>query len=313
MPESVKPAAPPPFDLAVPQDGYRWWYLDAISDDGRYGLVIIAFVGSVFSPYYYRARQRGAGEPENFCAINVALYGPKGRWCMTERGRGDLQRDADTFIVGPSRLAWDGAQLTYTLQERCTPFGQALRGRINVTPGPACGLSVPLDALGAHRWTPWAPHSRVEVDMKAPNLRWSGPAYLDANAGDEPLEQAFHGWDWSRTDDGEGMTLHYDVDCREGARRLFSYRVERDGSCREVPAAGPVVQPGTAWRLPRAPRADHPIASVRGFEDTPFYSRSVFEGAPGAPHTVHEHLDLDRFRSSWVRLLLPFRMPRKTA
>ena len=34
------------------RDGYVWWYVDALSDDGRQGLTIIAFIGSVFSPYY---------------------------------------------------------------------------------------------------------------------------------------------------------------------------------------------------------------------------------------------------------------------
>jgi len=29
-----------------------WWYVDAISDDGQHALSVIAFVGSVFSPYY---------------------------------------------------------------------------------------------------------------------------------------------------------------------------------------------------------------------------------------------------------------------
>ncbi len=32
--------------------GYAWWYVDALSDDGRHGLTLIAFIGSVFSPYY---------------------------------------------------------------------------------------------------------------------------------------------------------------------------------------------------------------------------------------------------------------------
>ena len=36
------------------------------------GLTIIAFVGSVFSPYYHWS---GRAEPENHVAINVALYG----------------------------------------------------------------------------------------------------------------------------------------------------------------------------------------------------------------------------------------------
>src|SRR5579883_2096516 len=40
------------FDGPVPDGGYVWWYLDALSDDGVFGLTAIAFLGSVFSPYY---------------------------------------------------------------------------------------------------------------------------------------------------------------------------------------------------------------------------------------------------------------------
>ena len=47
--------------LPTRSGAYRWWYLDAVSDDGRDGLVVIFFSGSVFSPYY-AARLR-AGEP----------------------------------------------------------------------------------------------------------------------------------------------------------------------------------------------------------------------------------------------------------
>jgi carotenoid 1,2-hydratase len=46
---------------------------------------VIAFVGSVFSPYYHWAGRR---DPEDHVCINVALYRPGGnRWSMTERGR----------------------------------------------------------------------------------------------------------------------------------------------------------------------------------------------------------------------------------
>jgi hypothetical protein len=54
---------------------YLWWYVDALSDDGRHGLTIIAFVGSVFSPYYAWAHARGPALADDHCAINVALYG----------------------------------------------------------------------------------------------------------------------------------------------------------------------------------------------------------------------------------------------
>ena len=85
--EKQRAEAPGPrFDVAVPDNGYRWWYVDGVSDDGRHGIVVIAFVGSVFSPYYFRARQRASVAAERHCAINVALYDKRvGRWCMTER------------------------------------------------------------------------------------------------------------------------------------------------------------------------------------------------------------------------------------
>ena len=75
-------------------DGYRWWYLDALSSDARHGLTIIGFVGSVFSPYYAWARRKGPADADNHCALNVALYGDAGhRWSMTERGARHVKRE----------------------------------------------------------------------------------------------------------------------------------------------------------------------------------------------------------------------------
>ena len=74
------------FDAPLAAGGYIWWYLDALSDDEAHALTLIAFVGSVFSPYYAWARQRGAADPVNHCALNVGLYGRRAaRWSMTER------------------------------------------------------------------------------------------------------------------------------------------------------------------------------------------------------------------------------------
>ena len=79
-----RPGAPcgyaPGYDLAVAPDGYAWWYLDALSDDGASGITVIAFIGSVFSPYYALARRRrhgrGGADPLAHCAINVAFTAP---------------------------------------------------------------------------------------------------------------------------------------------------------------------------------------------------------------------------------------------
>ena len=68
------PDGGPGFDQPVTQNGYAWWYVDALSDDGTNGITIIAFIGSVFSPYYALARRNGPADPLNHCAINVAIY-----------------------------------------------------------------------------------------------------------------------------------------------------------------------------------------------------------------------------------------------
>ena len=82
--------AGPCFDQDVVPGGYAWWYVDAISDDGQHGLTIIAFIGSVFSPYYAWAGRR---DPLDHCAFNVALYGPRAS-LMGDDGTPAIGRDA---------------------------------------------------------------------------------------------------------------------------------------------------------------------------------------------------------------------------
>ena len=52
---------------------------------------------------------------------------------------------------------------------------------------------------------------------------------------------------------------------------------------------------------------------ARTLEDTPFYARSLVGTRlfGHAATSVHESLDLDRFRSRIVQAMLPFRMPRR--
>jgi len=114
----------------------------------------------VFSPYYAlaRARQGGVADPENFCAINVALYGAAGRrWTMTERGRAHLQRSANRFVVGPSQVRWTGQSLVIDIDEVNVPIPMRWR-RVTVTPQ---GLSRSCYRLGCGRQTRWGPPARV--------------------------------------------------------------------------------------------------------------------------------------------------------
>jgi carotenoid 1,2-hydratase len=308
------PVRSPPFDVAVPAGGYAWWYLDAASDDGRHGLTLIAFVGSVFSPFYAGARRRGPAAAIDHCAINVALYGESGRWAMTERGRNAVVRTADEFVVGPSRLRWQDGVLAIDVDELTVPWPSRLRGTIRVLPDAGTDFRATLDAAGRHHWQPIAPRARVELDFSAPALRWSGAGYLDSNQGDEPLADAFTAWHWSRSRQPDGTTrVYYDADRRDGT--AFALALDFDSVGRAVPCAAPPMEqlPPTLWRIQRRIRGTSDVIQrVRTVEDTPFYARSMaVNDDPADPQVVHESLSLDRFRSRWVQTLLPFRMLRR--
>ncbi len=306
----------PAFDQAVATNGYRWWYLDAISDDGAHALTVIAFVGSVFSPYYARARGHGRGEPTDHCAINVAVYGTGGRWAMTERGPTRLQRGPDTLAVGPSRLDWDGEALTVALDELAVPLPRRLRGRIRAVPSALTGQAFALDAGQRHHWLPIAPKAAVEVELEHPRLRWHGTGYIDANAGDEPLEAGFSHWHWSRADlgSGAGTVVLYDPAPRAASPQPLALRFDDDGTSHAIDPPPVAALATTGWRVQRSTRSSDGAARVaRTLEDTPFYARSlVRQHLYGRDVTaVHESLSLERFRKPWVRWLLPFRMPRR--
>ena len=311
------PDGAPRFDQPVAPGAYLWWYLDAISDDGRHALTIIAFVGSVFSPYYAWAYKRDPStEAENHCAINVALYGDAGkRWTMTERSRASLRRNATELVIGPSSLRWDGDSLQIELDEVGMPIPRRVRGRIRVWPRGLSTFVTPLDDGGRHRWGPIAPCARVEVEMDQPGARWSGEAYLDSNEGDEPIDRPFTEWDWSRATLRDGSTaVIYDLRQKNGVERVIARRFTPDGRAEafEAPPRQPL--PRTAWRLGRSMRSEtaHPARVEQTLEDTPFYVRSVLSsGLFGERVTsLHETLHVPRVVALPVRLMLPWRMPR---
>jgi carotenoid 1,2-hydratase len=266
----------------------------------------------VFSPYYAWARRRGFADPHDHVGLNVALYGPRGkRWALTERGRRALRREADALTLGPSRLEWDGDGLVVHVDEITVPFLSRLRGTVRLLPATATDHVLHLDADHQHRWTPFAPAARVEVAFAQPALRWSGNGYFDGNAGARPLEGDFAGWHWSRSHQPGGVRVYYDVTPRSTPRHAHALWFDRQGTVSDTAPPPAAELPRTLWRIGRTTHAMPEAGArvVRTLEDTPFYARSLLDIA--GTMTVHESLDLDRFRRPLVQALLPFRMPRR--
>jgi carotenoid 1,2-hydratase len=303
--------AGPCFDQEVEPGGYAWWYVDAISDDRRYGLTIIAFVGSVFSPYY---AWTGWRDPLDHCAVNVALYSPGGSaWAMTERRRSAVRRSRDALTIGRTTATWDAGALSFAIDETTAPIPRAIRGRVEVQAEAINCEAFVLERPGRHWWRPLAPQTRVKVEMEAPALSWHGTGYFDQNAGAEPIERAFATWTWSRANLRNGAAILYDAVRRREPPLSLALGFDRHGGFDELQPPPAATLPPTRWRLPRATRADDGRAAVaRSFEDTPFYSRSLVSHDLFGERveSVHESLSLDRLSWPIVRAMLPFRMPR---
>ena len=270
----------------------------------------------MFSPYYARARRRGRGNPYDYCAINVALYGrPRKCWAMTERNRKHFARDSNQFQVGRSGLSWDGDSLTIDLHEVTVPIPSRIRGRIRVFPSFVNNVSFTLDSDRMHRWRPIAPSARVEVSLENPNASWTGNGYIDSNDGDCPLEDSFSGWDWCRAPlaDG-GAAILYNTIERSGGRSALALNFDQGGSCTEFEPPPVVDLPTTLWRVKRRSRSEDvgETGISETLEDTPFYARTEIRSKLLGERVtaVHESLSLDRFRQPIVQRMLPFRMPR---
>ncbi len=286
-------------------------------------------VGSVFSPHYRRAIHRGHGDPARHAAVNLALYnlakpggswlGPAfGRrsgdlWVLTEGGR--LARDRSSLAIGATSATWNGEELRVRLHEETAPFASKIEGELIVRPSGVADEVHALDANGKHVWSPIAPFGRIEVRLREPGLGWSGPAYLDHNAGEEPLARGFSGWTWSRVTSDRKTTVVYDVARAGGGAHRIARAFHANGAretCEGDVAMVPLAR--TRWQMERAVRTvgDATAALGRTLEDTPFYARSHVVGTvDGRPASgVHEVVDMARFESPIVQRMLPYRMRR---
>jgi carotenoid 1,2-hydratase len=271
----------------------------------------------VFSPYYAFARGRGPARALDFCAINVALYGAAGkRWAMTERGSAAVRRSPHRLQVGPSSIGWEADTLVVRFAEVGVPVPRRLSGTVRLTPSALFRDIHALEATGRHRWWPVAPCASVEVELDRPRLRWAGHGYHDTNWGHEPLERGFSGWHWSRSWLPDGSTaVLYDTEPRGQQPTALALRFDPSGHCAPIDAPPQQPLPQTLWRVRRLARSEAASAPLllETLEDAPFYARSLLTtqlgGAPA--QTFHESLSLDRFSRGWVRMLLPFRMPRR--
>ena len=300
----------------MPENGYAWWYVDGVNPETGQGISIIAFIGSVFSPWY---KWSGRRKPENHVCINVATYGPGGRFTMTDRGQSALIQQEHLFQVGPSSLSWDpdtGA-LTIDIDEISSlPLVSRVRGRVVVRTTAVTDVEMPLTQAGTHVWRPFAPNAHIEVDLERSGWQWQGHGYFDANFGTRALEQDFGYWTWGRFPTSRGTRCFYDLVDRAGRSSAYDIEFSNDGQARSRSSSPPLQRfARSGWQVYRHVRCDAQAQpkQLRSFLDAPFYSRASVEtkidGETSAG--VFEALDLKRFANPVILAMLAVRVPRR--
>lgn len=352
------------FDRPLNPHGYQWWYVDVISEDQSFALSIIIFVGHVFSPFYFKARQKDLkrsadqkikanlgrqanrerqadretlnGLPENFCAFNISLHalnktakkalGCPSIWVLNEyctqqvKEHSDLiQRESNKFTINQSVWQQNHDELIIDINERTKPFFQrmpkTLCGQIRIKLPKRFNHELKLDKAAKHSWMAIAPSAVATVHLFEPKLSFSGHAYHDTNWGQEPLESAFKSWTWSRTELSQGTCVLYDIAEHEETSNPKALFFGHDGQVKDIAQNfTPALLPNGIWKVKRPNRADSPevLSLQHTLLDSPFYTRDLVntELLGEKALSMYESLDLIRFKQSWVRFLLPFRIRR---
>ena len=235
---------------------------------------------------------------------------------MTDRGEQALRRSQDTFEVGPSKITWTGSELVIEINEISSlPLVSRVRGRITVTPTAVTNVELPLTPDGAHVWRPFAPTSRIKVELEAKGWAFDGHGYFDANFGTRPLEKDFNYWTWGRFPTRDGSTCFYDASRRDGTALDAAVAFDTGGRGRLINAPPSRPFKRTLWALRRETRADAGVTphQIKPMLDAPFYSRSVVETQINGERVrgVHEALDLNRYANPLLKPMLAVRVPRR--
>ena len=235
---------------------------------------------------------------------------------MTDRGETALRQTASRLEVGPSMMRWEGDTLIITIDELSSPpLINRIRGQLRIVPSAVTNVELPLTPDGAHIWRPFAPRSRIEVDIDRPGWQWNGEGYFDANFGSRALEQDFSYWTWGRYPTSDGATCFYDATRLDGSELAAAFQFNKNGIARtiELPPKAPLRR--SLWAVKRETRGDAgtKATQIQSMLDAPFYSRAAVQTTLNGQKVtgVHEALDLKRFRSPLLKPMLAVRVPRR--
>jgi len=294
---------------------YEWWYVDALSPDGEWGVVVILFRGMPMSPAYLDDIDLGKGAPLDHCGYAVSVYHRTKRvaFAFREIPASDLHVPDHVFDVDT------------TLVDVPT----SIRVRVEIQ---GTALTDSGSSTSDHGWVLVAPRVKARVELAlAENgitmaaASWKGLAYRDHNFGPRPLHADFKDWLWGRVH-AEDRTFVYLAtpqaatpfqfcgEIREGATELLPWTDLRIETDHHRPTIMGLVAPRRVTVVGTDPNGHQARLICQNryvVEDGPFYQRYLSEWSlDGIPvgRGTSEYMNAARLGDRWIRpfLRLPF-------
>lgn len=290
---------------------YEWWYVDALSPDGEWGVVVIQFRGMPMSPEYLEAIETSTGRPVDHCGYAVSVYHR-----TTRVGFAFREIESSSFIPPDGIFEVDTAH---------PDLPQSIRVRIEVADSPLQDTGV---RSGDHGWVLVAPRVQATVSLTlaengVPMVEagWTGLAYRDHNFGSHPLHEAFGDWYWGRVHADDRTIVYLAVpdaiepfimcgEIGEGASTLSPWadvHLEVDRvrpSIMGLMAGRRVTLIGTD---PRGREARLTCHNRHVVEDGPFYQRYLSDwrlDGINLGRGTSEYMRASRLGAAWIRPFL---------
>lgn len=305
---------------------YEWWYVDALSDDGQWGVVFIVFRGMPMSPSYLR-------NPEDMnagCAVSIYHRGTRIAFSFTEQPLTQASYDelrVDVHMKGASLSIDEQGVLHAVAHVPCDADGRSIELHITGAVSHGHGTACVGSDLDLHAWILAQPRMRASIDLalyenRAPVVREhiDALAYHDHNMGRRAMHEDFCDWYWGRvhTNDSTIVFLStpnscdavqhvYEVDAH-GTVSPWS-DISFDYQARAVSTMGLVCSKNIVMRgvsLKHGPQLVECRNTVT-CEDSPFYQRYVSEWVINGSSValgMSEYMNVARMNSSWIRPFL---------
>lgn len=321
---------------------YEWWYLDAISTDGRNAFVFIWFAGLPFSPDALTNHERGRpASARDHVAMFTAVYvdGKQIAYALNRHAESEFaaSREGLRVRVGQSSLVQrDGGELVAFVDAPMLFGGGRLSGDLRVCPaGPDGGGIGEVAGDADHVWNPLVPSCSVAGSLRLTggdgSEKWSsefeGRGYLDHNYGRRPLTEGIRRWHWGRAHLGDTTIVYYHTEPTSGPDESVLAVIDDSPigvNCSDVRFSA------TDWRrrvlCPRFPNKVE-IRGLRGSERVtftarrrhvvdwgPFYMRflcdvtAMIGGRELTGTAITEYLDPRGLRARWLRPLIKTRI-----